>query len=209
MSLRARQRGLGTIGLIIYAVMAAAALAAIYGAYRFVVNIGVAEMRTKWAPLIEKCEAMHAKADFCRTDWDTAIAQRQQAMDANRQLAGDVTNLRTQADACSAATSEARTLADAAASERARAIATAKGVIDAFAADKRAALTRAGTPPSGTAAEQCTRIMLGLQDVAVREFRDRPPDGVKPGAQIAPGSTQPASGKGSVPDPRGPRLEVK
>lgn len=211
-----RQRGLGTIGLIIYVVMAAAVLAAVYGAYRFVVNIGVAEMRAKWSPIIDKCEGIKGDAASCLQDWQTAIDQRAQAVAANQSLRDSLDGpggLKEQVAACNKAVDDAKAAADAARAERLRAMSVAKTALDAVASDKRLALARADAPAQGGCEEVVARQVAGLAELAQREIRDRPPLGltvelVEPKPQIAPGSTPAQTRQGRAPDPRRDRLEV-
>lgn len=199
---RLRQRGLSTVGLILWALMAAAVLASIYGAYRFVVNVGVKEEQKRLAPLIAKCDAENGTPESCAFSWSTAVSQRAQAVEANKTLKASIDGpggLKEQAAACSAATQAASDAGKAAVAEKMKALDRASASLDALRSDRKAQLAK--PTQGGTCEQKMARITASQNEVAVRELRDRPPT-VKEAADMLGVPT-------GAPDPRRDRVRVQ
>lgn len=202
--LRSRQRGLGLIGLAIYAALAAAIAASVYGVYRHIVNTGRQEVLDEWAPIIARCNEIKGNPHTCLNDWAAAVDQRAQALAANAKLAQDFTVLETSAKACSANVEGLKIAADAADTERKKALAAKATALAELRNDKTAALTRAASSAGGTCEKQLGTITAGLVEVAAREMRDRPtPEmAAEMMGMPKPGSVPDAAKPARAPDPR-------
>lgn len=185
------QRGFaGLVTLIIYGVLAAGALAAIYGVYHGIsehfAEQGRAEVRLKLAPLTDQCDRVKGSPTECALAW-------QRSIDDARTLAGNYARCQQAAAEQSAAIEAASAASVSAKAATAKILAEIAKRSVATQSTIRA-LTQAAATPAATkekACEAADSILRDLSDRRMRYYGVTPATGRNPndnGAGALPGT---------------------
>lgn len=162
--------------LIACVVLAAGAMAAVWGAVAHVEGIGAKKVETKYAGLIAQCNKEGVSPDLCATEWTQALVENQKQASAIR----DITQ---GAKACSDETEQQKkdTAKDQAAKDRG--LAKAKIQIDELTDDAKLSLQFAlmKRPPGEKCETTLGKIDTRMRDLAARELRDRSAEAIRDG----------------------------